>query len=690
MIDYEKSILLTYLQNLLSGPWARPQLIRQICEYLDDHRELLGHDDDLLTELIDDMQSGSESRVHSRAETLKAGKIVLRLIKARLSSLACEPGLLEANLALLAVHLKLDALERGFLGLVLRHLAYSDFTRLLNEITKEDLGTLDACAWCLGVPSDQLQERLRPAGKLLLSGVLQPSKRTGTDLDDLVHVLEPVVNALHRNQGGLKTLVAAILGEPRQTELAWDDFSHFGPMRKRLEAFLRQAVRKTLSGVNILLWGPPGTGKTEFCKALAARLELKLYAVGETDDDGDEPTRRERMGAFRLSQNLLRFQKGSLLMFDEMDDLFEGASLHRLFGGGRPAGSKVFMNRLLEHNPVPTLWVVNDVGLLDSAFIRRMSLAIEIKSPPASVRERVWHRVLEKHALAMGSDELRQLVELNIPPALIDSAARFTRQIDGGAEDFHFASQGIIHAMRGGAPLPRPEQPERFCPELTSADLDLAALTEQLRGAGSRAFSLCLYGPPGTGKSAYLRHLAASLQMPVLLKRASDLLDMYVGNSEKQIAAAFQEALDREALLIFDEADSLLADRRQAVRSWEVSQVNEMLTWMERHPLPFACTTNLMEHLDPASLRRFTFKLAFRFMTREQAAKAFEIFFQHPAPHSLRQLNHLTPGDFAVVRKKADVLGAAGDPEKIVSYLALEEGEKRLSQKSIGFARRSP
>ena len=689
MIDYEKTIILGYLHNLLSSPWARPSLVRETCEFLDNNRDLLAVEDELLTEFLDQLQPDlATSRTVSRTVAGKVAKSLLRLIKSRQTELGKEPpDLLEANLALLATHLKLDALERGFLGLVVRHQNYSSFGRFLNEATKEQPGILELCACCLGTQAEQLQERLKPTGKLLLSGVLQPTNSTGTDLDDYVSVIDPVTKALQRNQGGLKTLLATILGEPQQAELDWEDFAHLGVLRERLDSFIGQASAKQLTGVNILLWGPPGTGKTEFCKTLATKAGLKLYAVGETDDEGEEPSRRERMTAYRLSQNLLRFQKGALLMFDEMDDLFGGATLRALFGGGKPAGSKVFMNRLLEHNPVPTLWVANDVSIFDSAFIRRMSLAIEFKNPPASVRERVWQRVLEKNAVAMESEELRQLVQLNIPPAVIDSAARFTRQIDGGAEDFRFASQGIIHAMRGGRPLPRPETFERFCPELTSADLDLAALTEQLRRAGSRAFSLCLYGPPGTGKSAYLRHLAEALQMPVLLKRASDLLDMYVGGSEKQIAAAFQEAIDCESLLIFDEADSLLADRRHAVRSWEISQVNEMLTWMERHPLPFACTTNLMEHLDPASLRRFTFKLGFRFMTWEQTAKAFEIFFQHSAPESLRQLQRLTPGDFAVVRKKAEVLGLSGNPEDIVRFLAMEEGEKRLSPKSIGFAR---
>ena len=98
-------------------------------------------------------------------------------------------------------------------------------------------------------------------------------------------------------------------------------------------------------------------------------------------------------------------------------------------------------------------------------------------------------------------------------------------------------------------------------------------------------------------------------------KRASYLLSKWVGESEQQIAAAFAEARDTEAFLVFDEADSLLADRRLAERTWEVSQVNEMLTWMESHPLPFACTTNFATRLDEATRRRFVFPVTLRYLT---------------------------------------------------------------------------
>ena len=84
--------------------------------------------------------------------------------------------------------------------------------------------------------------------------------------------------------------------------------------------------------------------------------------------------------------------------------------------------------------------------------------------------------------------------------------------------------------------------------------------------------------------------------------------------------------------------------------------MNEMLVCMERHPLPFACTTNTFESLDSASLRRFLFKAKFLPMTRAQIAAAFVKAFGAPAPAEILTLDNLTPGDFAVVARKARAL----------------------------------
>ena len=255
-----------------------------------------------------------------------------------------------------------------------------------------------------------------------------------------------------------------------------------------------------------------------------------------------------------------------------------------------------------------------------------------------------------------------------------------------GGGDIEAVRRGVRSLSRVlGCEKPPQGTPERFDPALIRADTDPGALADRLAGAGGRRFSLCLQGPPGTGKSAYVRYLAERLGLEVLQKRTSDLLSMWLGATEQQIAAAFAEARDAGAFLVFDEADSLLADRRFAQRSWEVSQVNEMLTWMESHPLPFACTTNFGEHLDPATLRRFVFKVTLDYLSPEQAEAAFRGYFGLEAPAQLRDLAALAPGDFAVVRRKAEIMDLLGEPEALARMLQEECEAKPGHPQAMGF-----
>ncbi len=184
--------------------------------------------------------------------------------------------------------------------------------------------------------------------------------------------------------------------------------------------------------------------------------------------------------------------------------------------------------------------------------------------------------------------------------------------------------------------------------------------------------------------SYYAKYLADRLGIEVILKKASDLISPYVGETEQNIAAAFSEAKSKKAMLIFDEADTFLQDRNNAVRSWEVAQVNEMLTQMESAEYPFVCTTNLLDTLDEASLRRFTFKIKFDFMTQEQVNLAIEHFFG--IKNTNVNLNGLTAGDFATVKKKTDFLGV-NNLDEIVEMLKEEIKVKKSKtlQNSVGF-----
>jgi len=197
-------------------------------------------------------------------------------------------------------------------------------------------------------------------------------------------------------------------------------------------------------------------------------------------------------------------------------------------------------------------------------------------------------------------------------------------------------------------------------------------------------FSLLLSGPPGTGKTALAADVARRLDRPLAVKRASDLLSKWVGGTEANIAEAFADAREEGAVLLFDEADSLLLDRSDARMSWEITQVNELLTWMDSHPLPFIAATNFARRLDPAVFRRFLFKVELRPLSEATLDKAFERFFEGPAPAELRGIVGLTPGDFAVVKRQLRYRPDCS-AEEIVDLLRHEAEAKPGPTGRIGF-----
>jgi SpoVK/Ycf46/Vps4 family AAA+-type ATPase len=352
----------------------------------------------------------------------------------------------------------------------------------------------------------------------------------------------------------------------------------------------------------------------------------------------------------------------------------------------RRGGSKVYLNRLLETNPVPIIWTSNELSAMDPALLRRMTLAIELKRPPPAQRKRILSQLVKRHGMTLADAEVESLSrKIDATPAILENALIAAKLSGGGAAAVERAAAGILRAVSGVAARRQPAIPD-FDPLLSCANQDLISLADRLVGGQARAFSLCLSGPPGTGKSAFARHLARRLGLELVQKRASDLLGMYVGQSERNIADAFEEARDTGAFLVFDEADSLLHDRRDAVRSWEISQVNEMLTWMEDHPLPVAFTTNLMDRIDTASLRRFTFHVRFQFLDKAALNRAWLVFLDvdRPPPSALGLAN-LTPGDFAKARKQAEMLGILREPDRLADLIGDISRGKPDAPGGLGF-----
>lgn len=595
-----------------------------------------------------------------------------------------RPDALAQNVSALATHVGLNAVETEIFGLALRAKRSGPLHRLCDTLTDDLSIPIDDAVACLtGLPGAEVQSALRPSARLIATGLLQ--RDTG-------HIrglgLEPVarlVRALEMQVRGLDEILAQLFSTPGEANVDWNDFEHLGAARDFAGRLLRGALAGRERGINLLFHGAPGTGKTAFCKVLAHQLGARLHSVGEADDDGNEPRRTERLQHLCLGQRLLAGQGQTLLLFDEMEDLTGWTAPFMGMGPFSP-NSKAHLNRLLEDNAVPTLWTSNDISACDPAFLRRMTFVQEVRPPAEAARRRIWRRLSDLHAMPLPvetSDTMAR--ESTAAPALIGTALRAARIAGGDASDVPLALDAIERATAGASLRARTLGAEvPFDPALAYADTDLATLTDRVVAAGASSFSLCLSGPPGTGKSAFARHLAARLNLPVLEKRASELLDRFVGGTEQAIAAAFAEARDTGAFLIFDEVDSLLDNRAGARARWELSQVNEMLTWLEHHPLPLACTTNMIERLDPAARRRFTLQVAFLPLDVKGRHDAFSRFFGLPAPRALDALDLLTPGDFALVARRARLLGLTG-PDAFLAELQREQSAKPGARAPVGF-----
>ena len=369
----------------------------------------------------------------------------------------------------------------------------------------------------LGVSANTVQGRLRGDAPLVRSGLVC------IDSDGDLKALDRL-NRLAAAPAGAGTDVHRLLLDAAPaSELEWSDFDHVARDRDHVEQVITGALESGARGVNILLYGPPGTGKTEFCKVLAERLGVSLYSVGESDDtgDGDEPVRGERLQELRLAQRLLAGNGGSLLLFDEMEDLLSDPfPAWGLFGphscmAFRNTGSKVYMHRLLEAAPTPNLWTMNSTRGVSETILRRMMFALELRRPTPRVRARIWARELARRGIEAPSEDVLSLArEFEATPG-VGAGATAAAGLAGGGIDA--VRRGVRSLSRvPGCERPPQGPPPRFELGLIQADTDPVTLAECLVRDAGRGFSLCLQGPPGTGKSAFARYLAERLRLEVL------------------------------------------------------------------------------------------------------------------------------------------------------------------------------
>ncbi len=612
-----------------------------------------------------------------------------------------QSTLVEKNINALAGLLQLNKAERALLlyGTLARY--QRDMRSILVEFKVNNAPeAYGALAEVAGVSPQELGEALRAGSRLERIGLVENliSEHNITDLADLMKVSEKLPPVLMRHYRDQAELMAVFTRLSTKSSLVLDDFAFVAEDAKVLCNLLTRAVARKEAGVNVLLYGPPGTGKTELAKVVAQTAGLELFEVEYADRDGNSLSGRDRYRSLQIAQVFLKGSAQAALLFDEVEDVFPPLSseaahlIARADASATPPNSsvsgKAWVNQILETNTVPTLWVTNRIEQIDPAFRRRFAYHLELKSPPPGAREGVVRKTLEGVQVS-DAFVARLTSRKGLTPAQIRTAVRFADLACDPADEARESLEGLIERQLRNADLALGNHAVLPANTHASTRYDLAHLNVQTRYEIPRIVqalqarghgTLCFYGPPGTGKTALAEHIAGALSKPLIVRQASDLMSKYIGETEQNMAAMFRDAESENAVLLLDEADSFLQDRRGAQRTYEVSEVNEMLQGMERFHGIFICTTNTMDRIDQAALRRFTFKIQFKPLTTAQREAFFvaeacggDVALLSPdLAAGLVLLDQLCPGDFAAVQRQAQILDAVLSPQEFLEQLQAE------------------
>ncbi|WP_254524719.1 AAA family ATPase [Natrinema caseinilyticum] len=398
------------------------------------------------------------------------------------------------------------------------------------------------------------------------------------------------------------------------------------------ELFRRLGVE---SPSGVLLHGPPGTGKTLIARAVANEVDAAFETISGPEIMSKYKGESEEQ--LRRTFETARENAPTIVFFDEIDSIAgtrddEGDAENRIVGQ-----LLTLMDGLDARGEVIVIGATNRVDAIDPALRRggRFDREIGIGVPDEEGRR----EILEVHTRSMPlSDDVD-----------IDAIARRTHGFVGADLDA-VASEAAMAAIRD-RPTEADERREwNRNPTVRKAHFDAAlasvepsAMREYVAESPTIDFSavggledakqtlresvewpltydrlfeetntdppsgVLLYGPPGTGKTLLARALAGETDVNFVRVDGPEIVDRYVGESEKAIREVFERARQSApSIVFFDEIDAIAAARGDGHEVTErvVSQLLTELDGMRENPnLVVLAATNRKDQIDPALLR---------------------------------------------------------------------------------------
>lgn len=554
----------------------------------------------------------------------------------------------------------------------------------LDYILNRDIKTISAVSVGTGLPENVILERLNQNSVLIKSGVLkiQQNRHASFDLDD------SIISFLNGFSDS-KDLLSFYLNIDSKEAIDLKNFDVSADEIKMIQAILTSG-----GSANLLFFGQPGTGKTEFARAVASSLGLRAIFVKNRADKNRQP---QLMAAVNLAT------ERDVIIVDEADFLI---NTKHFFGSNVDKG---WLNSYIDDIKAKIIWISNEINYVEDSLLRRFSYSYHFKNFTENQRIFIWNSVLKDNPIRgmLSKSSIRQLaVDYKVNAGGITSAVKTVSMIHAqtplSRKELLAAIKKLLSkhdALINGQEKKEKKQMKpvngAYDASIIHTDTDqnyvleaLKMVSKKLKSGRNREIENCnllFWGMPGTGKTEFAKYIADTLKMKFIFKRYSDLESPWVGMTEQNIAQAFKEAEEKKAILFIDEADSFFTNRNNARASWEVSRTNEFLTQMENFNGIFICCTNLRENMDSAAMRRFAFKIEFKPVKKEHRLNLYRLYFKishqelaKELENRISTLENLTFGDIFAVHSSFKYLA----PEKLTHELAVSGLEKEVKLKS--------
>lgn len=425
-----------------------------------------------------------------------------------------------------------------------------------------------------------------------------------------------------------------------------ENFDTYKLVQKNLDVDKKIAYGR---GMALLFYGSSGTGKTMTANALATKLGKKVLLINFPYLGNNE--------AGQIIKLIFREAKihDAILFFDECESIFQS----------RDKGSNrvnMILTELERHDGLSIL-ATNRPYDLDEAMYRRINLAVEFRKPDHILRERIWH-ALKPEKLQLADDVLisELAMKYELTGGFIKNtwlgALSLAVSRDGinpviCHEDL---KQGAAHQLRGRLGMidfDRRVVPTRGLEDVVLPDNLKSSLTEiveygkaqailfgqwgfQKQHGTSKGIAALFHGPPGTGKTMAAEAIGYDLGKPLKVVNCAQLISKWVGESQKNIEAVFDEARQVDAVVVFDEAEGLFGSRADTggdgAGRHDSMNVGILLHHIETFPGVVVVITNMRERIDPAFFRRFKFVMEFPVPDAEHRKKLWRLLLPTEAP----------------------------------------------------------